>query len=387
MLLAGRLFQGLGAALTVPAGISIITHIFPEGPKRNRALGIYSATGAIGFSLGLVISSLDWRWIFFLNLPIAIGVLILSIPMIPSSRAPDQTGFDFISAITGTGVLLVGVYAITEIPNRSWTDPHVLVTGTVAFGLLGAFILRERGTETPLIPSAVVRPRSTKIAVFGSAALSATVLNLLFFGTQYLQSLRGYSALVTGLAFLPLGIPSIIVSTKIAGRLVSRYGMRPVLAFGLVLDAIGAAALTQLPVNGGYWMSFFPGILLIGLGFGFIYTAATIGAVFGVDEQYHGIASALQQTAFEIASGIGLALYISVAALFTDFGGHTGTPATFVNGFNTAMLIAAISATAATLATLTLQLGIGAESSVPRSTPDAPTPERTEHLPECSADD
>lgn len=377
LLLGGRGLQGLGAAITTPAALSIITNTFPAGPKRNRALGIFAAVGAGGFSLGLVFggfitSYIGWRWIFFINLPVAAVVLALSTQFIPPSRSSDNGNFDIFGGVLITGGLLAGVYALTESVHLGWTAPRIVGTATISVVLLGGFIVHEHRTRNPLVPLDIFERRSVTTANFAAAALGATAVNILFFGTQYFQSIHDQTALWTGFAFLPMGILSVIVSTQLAGQLVNRYGLRPVLTVGMSLTAVGVGYLSLVPINGSYWISFFPGLAVMAVGYGLAYTSSTVGAVADISEARHGLASGLQQTSFQLGTGIGLAIYVTIAATFTAFGSSASAndAAAFVDGFNVAMAVAAVVAGVAALAALTLRSGLEAESTATETVRD-----------------
>lgn len=384
VLLGGRAFQGLGAAVTTPTAVSIITNIFPPGSKRNRALAIYAAVGAAGSSFGLVLggiitSFLNWQWIFFINAPIAAVVLLLAPRYVPPSRDSEEVTFDVLGAVTLTGGLLAGVYAITEVIHYGWSDPRILGTTAASAILLGSFVVHERRVSDPLVPFDVFHPRSMKIAIVATVALAGGVVSLLFFGTQYFQSIHQYTALRTGLAFLPMGLTSLLISIYLSGQLLSQYGLGPILAGGMGLAAVGFGYLSMVPIDGSYWVAFLPGLTVMAAGYGLAMPCVTVGAVADIDEARHGLATGIQQTAGQVGAGAGFALYVMIAATLTVFGSGDGVSGAKAlgGGFKAAMATAAVVAGAAALAALTLRSGIGVDStaSEPATDRQVPMPE------------
>ncbi|HEV8151344.1 MAG TPA: MFS transporter, partial [Solirubrobacteraceae bacterium] len=235
LLVATRFLKGVAAAFTAPAGLSIITTRFAEGPERNRALSIYTATGASGFSFGLVfgglLTELGWRWTFLLPVPVALGLLAAAPRLLPrdAARPASRRSFDLPGAATLTTGMLLLVHTIVEAPDRGWGSAATVAAFALAAALLAAFAMIERRTQAPLVRLGILRSGSLLRANAGAAALFGAYIGFQFVTTLYLQTMNGLSALETALAFLPAGLLVAVGSTRI-GPLVDRDGTAPMIA-------------------------------------------------------------------------------------------------------------------------------------------------------------
>ncbi|MDA0139006.1 MFS transporter [Solirubrobacter deserti] len=309
LLIAARFIKGAAAAFTVPAALSLITTTFTEGPARNKALAIFNAFGASGFSFGLVfgglLTSADWRLTFLLPVPVA-AILLALIPRFIAKDRPHlgaKRRYDLPGAVLLTGGMLVLVHALVE---------ENVVEGIVALALLAAFVAVERRTAHPLVRLGILRSGSLVRANLGAMALFGAYVGFQFVATLYLQNTLGWSVLETALAFLPGGLLVAFGAPRM-GAIISRYGTtRPILASTL---AFAAGYALFLPVDANpYVLTFLPVMLLIGLGFTLGYAALNVQATAGVADHEQGLAAGLVQTSFQMGGAIVLAAVTAVVS-------------------------------------------------------------------------
>ncbi|GAB3400377.1 MFS transporter [Flindersiella endophytica] len=360
LLIGGRLCQGVGAALLSPAALRALTGLF-HGPERNKALGVWSSLGGIGFAAGLLVGGLltsgpGWRWVFFINVPIGVGLLVAIRAVAPERRtAGADRRVDVVGAATVTAATGSFIYGMINAGDHGWADPGTLVPVAVAVVLYGVFTAVEYIVRTPLMhPGMLVRRPVATGAFLMLIAAGVTVADL-FITSQYLQHLRGYSALATGLFFLPPALATIVGAT-LGGRLVGTLGTRPVAFAGLALVAIGNALLIGLSPEGNVYAQALPGAVLFALGGGPVFVAATTAALGRVARHEAGLVSAIIYTFNPTGSAIFIGIASTVAAA-----GLTRTPA--IEGFTHAY--AMFTAVAAAAAAITLVL---ASSSRPHDT-------------------
>jgi EmrB/QacA subfamily drug resistance transporter len=333
LLVAARAVQGVGAALTVPAAVSIIATTFAEGAERNRALGVFAASASAGFSVGLVLGGvltdlLGWRWIFLIKAPIVAAVLIPAVLALPRIEAGAQRRtIDLAGAVTGTGGLLLLVLAITqaaEPTSARWVAP----AAAVAAVLLAGFVVVERRSADPLLPLRIFRSRTVRFADLASLTVLAAPFGFSYVATLYLQDVLGFGPLASGMALLPGAVLSIVVSRWAAPSMVDRFGLRAAGVTGLVLVACGFALLLRLGPDTGYAAGLLPAVVVcFGLGMGIAYPVFTIAAVSGVDDAEQGRAAGVQSTALQVGGGLGLALVSGAVALALGAGGGPATAA------------------------------------------------------------
>jgi MFS family permease len=317
LLIAARLIKGAAAAFTAPAGLSIITTTFAEGPARNRALSIYSAFGAGGFSLGLVLSGLltevSWRLTLLLPAPVAALVLVGAIRLIPRGEAAGRAGrrFDLPGAATVTAGMLLLVYAVVSAPQAGWGSARTLTCFAGAAALLAAFVVIERRSRDPLLRLGIFRSRPLTRANLGAMILFGSYVSFQFLVTQYLQTMAGWSALATGLAFLPAGVLVAIASTQM-GPALDRFGPALAIAVAFACLAAGYAWFLRAGPAPDYPAVILPAVLLIGAAFGLGFSSLNIQATAGVDDHEQGLASGVLQTSFQIGGAIVLAVVTAV---------------------------------------------------------------------------
>lgn len=334
LLVAARCVQGVGAALTVPAAVSIIATTFPEGGPRNRALGVFGASGSAGFSVGLVLGGvladlLGWRWIFLVKVPIVALVLLAAVRTLP--RDPRSPGggrrLDLGGAATGTAGVLLVVLAVSRAADPAAGVGPTLGVVVAALVLLLAFVLVERRAVDPLVPRGLFRDRSVRCADLASVTVLAAPFGFSFVSTLYLQDVLGWGPLGAGLALLPGAVLSVGVSRWVAPGLVGRVGLRAAGVTGLLLVAAGFALLLRLGPDAGYPTALLPAVVVcFGLGMGVAYPVFTIAAVSGVAAAEQGVAAGVQSTALQVGGGLGLALVSGAVAV--GVGAGRGAPTT-----------------------------------------------------------
>jgi EmrB/QacA subfamily drug resistance transporter len=364
VLIAARGLQGLGAALAGPAGLSILTTTFAEGPERNRALGVWSGVLASGGALGMLAGGLlttyaSWRWVLFVNVPVGALVLGVTPRVVPAAPGRLHARVDLAGAVSVTAGLAALVYATSQVPAHGWTAAPTLGVFLLAVVLLGAFLAIEARRRAPLVALGIFRRRSLAgadaVALLGGAAVIASPI---FFLTLYLQQILGFSAIQAGLATLPLGL-AVVAASRLTPALLTMVGARRLLAGGLALAAVGLALLGRIHPAGGYLVDVAGPIVLLGLGMGLSFVPLTASATSGVPPADQGLAAGLLQTAQQLGVALGLAALTSLATATTqgllgDAGGPPD-PAALTGGYAAALRAAALLALAgAALAILIL---------------------------------
>ena len=347
LLVITRFLKGMSAAFTAPAGLSIITTRFAEGPERNRALSIYTATGASGFSFGLVagglLTELGWRWTFLLPVPIAVLLLALGPRYLPRDRIGrvGRRSFDIPGAVTLTAGMLLLVRTIVEAPDEGWGSAATIGGFALALVLLSAFVAIEQRASAPLVRLGILRSAPLVRANLGMMTLFGAYVGFQFVVTLYLQATNGWSPVETALAFLPAGILVAVGSPRL-GPLVDRYGPARVIAVGATASVVGYALALRLDTLPEYAAVLFPTIMLIGIGFMLLFPTLNIQATAGVADHEQGLASGLVQTSFQVGGAIGLAIVTAVVA--ARAGGSTN-PSTLLDAYQAAIGVAVVVAT------------------------------------------
>ena len=314
-LILTRGLQGVGGAIASPTALSLVAINFAEGRERNRAMGVYSAMsgagGAIGLLLGGILTSyVSWRWIFFVNVPIGALALFLA-PRVLVEAEPKPGRLDTPGALTATAGMLSLVYGLTHAADHPWSSTGTVVPLVVAALLLTAFVLVEVRSAAPLLPLSIFSSRNRSGVYSMMLFLGMAVFSLFFFLTLYLQNIHHFSAVRTGVGFLPMSF-GIMVAAILTSRLLVRVGIRIPLLVGPVLALAGMVWLTRLTPSTGYWLILAP-LLLMALGMGLSFVPLTVTAVAGVAPEEAGIASALVNTGQQIGGALGLAVLGTVA--------------------------------------------------------------------------
>jgi MFS family permease len=335
LLIAARFVKGMSAAFTAPAALSIITTTFAEGPARNRALSIFTACAASGFSLGLILSGLlteiGWRWTFLMPVPVAILALIFGARLLPRGDERTEGGYDVLGALTITVAMLVLVFTVVEAPDVS--AARTLLTGSVALFLLGLFVWLERRVRHPLVRLGILRSAPLARANIGLVILFGSYVGFQFVAMQYFQNLLGWSALETALGFLPAGLLVAVSSTRM-GRLADRFGTARLIVVGFVALLAGFAMFLRIDAHPSVGGLVLPGMVLMGIAFALSFPALNIQATAGVRDDEQGLASGLLNTSGQVGGAVVLAV---VTAVLTS-----GSAADPISAFRAAILVSVL---------------------------------------------
>ena len=332
-----RFIQGVGAAALVPASLSLLTAIFAEGEERNRAIGIYGAMAALGFVVGMVgggviTEYLGWRWVLFVNVPVALATLVPAPAALPESRnerAPRS--LDLAGALTATLGLGLLIYAISEVPKNGWPSIPTLLFGTLGTLFIACFVAAERYSSAPLVPLGVMRKPAVIVPNAAIFLQSMVGIAWLYVLTLYLQEVLGHGALRAGLLFIPMTLAS-VVAAPVAGRLATRLGVRTTASLGLALVAVGLLLMTLMSLGGG--LAFVLLGMVIGEG-GFMLSNVplTIVGSGSAGEDELGLAAGLLNTSMQLGNAWGLGVVATVvAAASVAQGGEAGDSEALVGG-------------------------------------------------------
>jgi EmrB/QacA subfamily drug resistance transporter len=345
-LIGARAVQGIGAAIMLPAGLSIVTNMFDEGAERNKALGIWGAIGGSAATLGLITGGVitryvGWQYIFYLNVPIGTAALLLAPRIVPESRlATTRRRFDVAGAIAGTAGLVLLVDAITQAPQYGWGATRTIAGLAAAVALLIAFLLIESRVKEPLLPLSIFRLRTLAGANAAGLLLGGSFFGLVFVGTLYMQQVLHYSALQTGVAWLATSMTS-VAFVGLSQWVVTRVGPKPVMATGMTLLGTGLIWATQVPTHGQFLANLAGPFVVAGVGGAFSFVPISIAALSGVEKHRAGLASGLLNTSQQFGGAIGIAIATSVAASHTQTLLHAGNaaPAALTGGFQQALWV------------------------------------------------
>jgi EmrB/QacA subfamily drug resistance transporter len=355
-----RAVQGLGAAIITPAALSILMTTFAEGRERNTALGVWGAVGAFGAVAGVLLGGiltdwLSWEWIFYINVPVGLGALVLTPILLTESRDAHVKSFDVPGAVLVTGGLVTLVYAITQANDYGWGSVETIGLFVAAGALLAAFVGWEARVREPLMPFSIFRIRTVTAANISGLILGTVTFSMFLMLTLYMQQVLGYSPMKTGVAYLAVAGSAIITST-IAAQLVTRVGVKPVIVAGMTFLAAGLLYFTQVSVGGSYLGDLLPGFLLIAAGLGFSFVPISIAALAGVQPSEAGLASGLFNTSQQIGGALGIAALSAVATSKTESGVASGTPLpkALTDGFESAFIWGGVVAIVGILVALVL---------------------------------
>ena len=381
-LILARAVQGFGAAMITPAALSILMTTFAEGRERNTALGVWGAVGAFGAVAGVLLGGiltdwLSWEWIFYINVPVGLAALALTPLLLTESRDAHVKSFDVPGAVLVTSGLVTLVYAITQANDYGWGSVETIGLFAAAGVLLAAFVGWEARVREPLMPFSIFRIRTVTAANISGLILGTVTFSMFLMLTLYMQQVLGYSPMKTGVAYLAVAGSAIITST-IAGQLVTRIGVKPVIVAGMAFLAAGLLYFTQVSVGGSYLGDLLPGFLLIAAGLGFSFVPISIAALAGVQASEAGLASGLFNTSQQIGGALGIAALSAVATSKTEAGVAAGTPLpkALTDGFESAFVWGGVVAIVGILVALVL---------VRRSELEAPAEEAPEPVYEAAA--
>ncbi|MDX3755255.1 MFS transporter [Streptomyces sp. AK02-04a] len=342
MLLGGRMSQGVGAALLSPAALSLVTTGF-HGAERNKALGVWAAVGGAGSAIGVLLGGAltdgpGWQWVFYINVPV--GVLALAaLPGLLPARPPRPARLDLPGALlvtAGTGSL---IYGLVKAGDTGWSGAATLLSLLAAVVLYGAFAAAERAGGAPLMDLRMLTRRPVVAGAFLLLIATALLIAFFFLGSVYLQHVRGFSPLGTGLVFLPVAVAT-AAGAHLGSRLVGRIGSRTTAVAGMVIAAAGTAPLTRLSHDGSVYAGLLPGLAVASLGLGAVFVTATTTALAMVAHEEAGLASGVVNTFHEVGGSIGVAVLSTVAAAGVEHGAIDG----FTDAFRLSAMVAAVSA-------------------------------------------
>src|SRR5438874_6184826 len=346
-LIAARAVQGLGAAVITPAALSILSTTFVEGRERNIALGVWGAVGGFGAAAGVLLggiltSALSWSWIFFVNVPVGVASFVLAPILLKESRDARVKSFDALGAVLVTGGLSSLVYAITQAGQDGWLAGKTLGFFAASLVLLVGFVVWEQRHPEPLMRLGILRIKTVSGANVAGFILGTAVFSLFLMLTLYMQQVLGYSPMKTGVGYLAVAGTAIFTSA-VAAQLVTRIGVKPVLAIGMTSLTGGLLYFTQVSVGGSYLGDLLPGFLLIAVGLGFSFVPISIAALAGIQPAEAGLASGLINTSQQIGGALGIAALSSIATSRTDHALLSGTAraTALTDGFQAAFIGAA----------------------------------------------
>jgi len=359
VLIGSRAVQGIGAAIVSPAALSIITTLFVEGAERNKALGIWGAVGGSGAAVGVLLGGvltkyLGWEWIFFVNVPVGLAVLALTVSLVAESRVEtERRRYDPLGALSVTSGLALLVYTISKAPDVGWGSARTIGLLVIAVALLVAFILIEMRVEQPLMPLRIFQVRTVAGANIVGLILGGVVFANFFLLTLYVQQVLGYSALKAGLTFLATAGTAVLAAGA-AQALVTKVGVKPILTLGLLLMTGGMLWYTQIDADGAYGTDLLPGYIAVGIGLAFSFVPVTIAALAGVAEHEAGLGSGLINTSQQIGGAIGVAIASTIATSHFTTLVHEGNspPVALTAGFQWSFWFLAALAAAGIVATL-----------------------------------
>jgi EmrB/QacA subfamily drug resistance transporter len=359
VLIAARLAQGLGAAMTLPAALSILTTTFKEGKDRHTALGVWGGVGGLASAAGVLLGGLltegpGWRWVMFVN-PLACVLVLGGIFRLISGerRRAQLARFDALGALLATSGMLLLVYALVKAPTVGWGTARTIGEIAGALALLAAFVINEQRAKNPLAPLSIFRINGLAFADATQLIAFAGFLAMFFFLTLYMQNVLGYSPIQTGAAYLPVCFV-IGIAAGISSQMLSRTGTRPVIIAGSLIAAGGVYWLSRIPVHGSYVSDLLPGMIIMSIGFGPVFVGVTTAANAGVPADKAGLAASLVNASQQLGGALGLAIFTALATSRTHdlLADHTPQLDALTSGFQRALLASSIFILAAAIIAL-----------------------------------
>ncbi|MFC9557382.1 MFS transporter [Rhodococcus sp. NPDC056960] len=359
VLIGARLAQGVGAALMLPAALSILTTTFEEGPERHTALGVWAGVGGLASAVGVFLGGLltegpGWRWVLFVNPLACVLVLPAVYALIPGDRRrAGFANFDVVGGVLGTAGMLLLVHALVEAPDQGWGAARTIGEFAGAFLLIAAFLVNEQRSAHPLLPLSIFRIKGLAAANVTGLISFAGLLAMFFFLTLYMQNVLGYSPMQTGAAYLPLCL-GVAVAAGISSQLLTRTGTRPVIVVGALVASAGLCLLSRIPVDGSYLTDLLPGLMIVSFGLGAVFVGVTTAANAGVPAEEAGLAAALLNASQQVGSALGLAIFAAIATSQSRhlMATNSPVPEALTSGFERALLAGSIFLVAAALIAL-----------------------------------
>jgi EmrB/QacA subfamily drug resistance transporter len=350
MLVAARTVQGLGGAVASAVSLSLMMTLFTEPTERAKAMGIFGFVAAGGGSIGVLLGGiltdlLNWHWIFLVNFPIGVLVVLLSLRLLPGERGPaTSTRLDIAGAVTVTAALMLAVYAIVNGNQAGWTSVQTLGLLGAAAALLGLFLVIESRVPAPLVPLRLFKRRNISVSNAVGVLWAAAMFAWFFLSALYMQFVLGYSPLKVGLAFLPANVIMAAFSIGLSAKIVMRFGIRKPIAVGLSFAAVGMLLFVRAPVDGSFVTDVLPSMILLGIGAGMALNPVLLAAMGDVEPSEAGLASGLVNTSFMMGGALGLAVLASIAASRTHtlrLAGH-GELSALTGGYHLAFVFGAL---------------------------------------------
>jgi EmrB/QacA subfamily drug resistance transporter len=357
-LVTSRAVQGLGGALLAAVSLSLMMDLFTEPGERAKAMGFFGFVAAGGGSIGVLLGglltgTLNWHWIFFVNVPVGILVFILSLVLLPLAKRDEASAkhIDFVGAISVTAALMLAVYAIVNGNQFGWGSARTLGMLGAAVVLLVIFLLVESRVKSPLMPLSLFKLQNVATANVVGVLWAAGLFAWFFLSALYLQIVLGYTPLKVGLSFLPSNLIMAAFSLGLSAKLVIKFGIKKPLSFGLLLAAIGLGLLALAPVNGHFVANILPSMVLLGFGAGMAFNPMLLAAMSDVPQNESGLASGVVNTAFMMGGSLGLAILASIAAARTTklVALGSGHLVALTSGYHAAFLVGAIFALVASV--------------------------------------
>lgn len=357
-----RGLQGLGGALLAPAALSLVLTIFSEGAERNKAMGVWSMVAAGGGAVGLMLGGLltqyvDWRWVFFINIPIAITVVLAALKFVPTSQPVEKERVDAVGAIAITGSLMSLVYALAKAADLGWTDAQTLAAFIASAVLMAVFIINELRVRQPLITLSIFKRRNVTGGSIVQLLMPAAMFGFFFYMSIYMQQILHYSPTKTGAANIPFTLTIMVVAGVLA-RNMKRINGKAVLVVAPLIAAAGLLYFSRIPVHASYATDILPGIIMMAAGMAMVFVTATLVTTSGVSHKESGLVSGLLNTGQQVGGAIGLAVLtvVSTAATKHEIVVRGGDPSfvqeAVVIGFRHGFLAAAAFAVAASIVAL-----------------------------------
>ena len=356
LLITGRLVQGLAAAMMTPAALSILTTKFNQGTDRLKALGAWGAVGGLASLLGVFLGGVltggpGWRWVFFVNPPVVVIIIIAAFRLVENDRRTAKVSqFDIPGAVLITGAMLSLIYGLVRAPVIGWSSAETLTALILAALLLIAFVANERAQAHPLVPFAIFKVKGLAAADATQVIAFAGFGSMFFFITVYMQEVLGFSPTKAGLAYVPAGI-AVVLGAGLSSKLFAAVGTRPLIIVGALLAAGGVFWLSRVPVDGSYLTDLLGGLMIMGLGLGAVLVGVQTAGNAAVRPEQAGLAAALVNAAFQLGVALGLAIFSAIATARTThlLRQHVATPDALTSGFHRALLASAIALVAAAL--------------------------------------
>lgn len=355
-LIGARFAQGIGAALMLPAALSILTTSFREGSDRHTAVGVWGGAAGLASAAGVFLGGVitegpGWRWVFYVNTPVCLLVLVTIPLLIPDDQRNDiRRGFDVLGTVLATAGLMTLVFGLVKAPEYGWGDARTIGVLGIAAALLVAFVANERAAADPLVPLSIFGVRGLAAANLTHLVIAAGMLSMFFFVTLYMQTVLGYGEFQAGVAYLPVSC-TIGIAAGLATKYFAKTGTRIFTVLGSLLCGLGVLLLSRMSVDGSYLTDLLPGMLVLSVGAGAVFVANTTAANAGVPPEQAGLAAALLNTGQQVGGALGLAVLTAIATSHTDTrlaAGHA--PIEALNaGFGRALFVGGVIAVAAAI--------------------------------------